>query len=82
MKIYCVYDNPNIVDRYTIIFKEYLIKDDEEYYFCVSMNHQPKHPQGFCLHDNCLLNRHLGKRILFNSLEKQQCYKCCTYWNL
>ena len=68
-----VYDSgPKTIDRYTAVFlnredyghtKEYIQRTGRDFYPCLAMNSAPFHPQGFGQHCECMLGRHLGKRI-------------------
>jgi hypothetical protein len=58
-------------DRYTAVYLDRAEWGYDKDYFsrrgnlypCVGMNSQPFHPQGFGQHSECMLGRHLGKRI-------------------
>ena len=65
------FDNGISIDRYAAIFlnradygydKEWLARRGD-FYPCLAMNAAPFHPQGFGQHAECMLGRHLGKRI-------------------
>ena len=79
-----VYDNGGkTCDRYTVVFMnradwgftpEYIRTTGCDFYPCLGMSGAPFHPQGFGQHSDCVLGKHLGKRIPFVELP-EDCQK-------
>jgi hypothetical protein len=72
-----VYDSGGSGDRYTVVFmnradygygRDYIRQTGCDFYPCVGMSGAPFHPQGICQHTDCMLGKHLGKRIPFAQL--------------
>jgi hypothetical protein len=59
------YDNGGkTYDRYTIVYNEPpRIKDGARFYECFGASDHPTHPQGFGQHSECMLGRHLGRKV-------------------
>lgn len=76
-KLIRCYDNGGVsLDRYTVVFTGNYRDSTGQQYMYVSMNHQPTHPQGVCMHGGSFnpIDRpkysHLGKRVTFDALPK------------
>jgi len=64
----------NYCDRYTVAFKGYRVIGYGMIYPYLASSCFPFHPQGFGQHGESkefLTGRHLGKRVLFDSLPEQ-----------
>lgn len=60
------YDNGGeTIDRYTVV---YTSENIGGVYACIGMSGNPMAPNGFGQHSECVLGKHLGKRILFKDL--------------
>lgn len=74
MKIKAIYDNGGkTIDRYTIAFDEitgYIESDGitQPKYKCLTLSSDPDWPQGFSQWIECILGKHLGKKITFKEL--------------
>ena len=57
-------------DRYTAVYLDqpYYREHDGKTFHCVSMNHEPFHPQGIGPHGAAVCGKHLGKRVPMDSL--------------
>ena len=61
------------MDRYTVVYMEQP-ENGHNMFACVGMNDSPFHPQGIGQHSACMIGRHLGKRIPFETLP-EDCQK-------
>ena len=74
MKIKECYDTEGWYDRYTIVFKDSRPNPDpnnphRRLYMCLGMNDTPENPSfGISQFGECILGKHLGKKIAFNDL--------------
>ena len=68
-RIRCYDSGPNKgADRYTVVYMDRAHSGGGKLYPCVGMSASPLHPQGIGQHSDCILGRHLGKRIRFRNL--------------
>jgi hypothetical protein len=66
--IIAIYDNSGkTMDRYTVVFDTYS-NEKHTQYDCLGMSNNPDDPQGFSQMFDCILGKHLGKRIKFSDL--------------
>jgi hypothetical protein len=66
MKILEIRDNEGqTADLFTVVYDE---REHSGLYACVSMNHEPFHPQGIGMHCSAMPGHHLGKKISFSDL--------------
>lgn len=64
-----VYDNEGeTFDRYTIVLTRRQWPADRGFYTCLGLSSYPTHPQGFSQFSECMLGKHLGKRIAWDAL--------------
>lgn len=67
IRCYDLGDKRKSIDRYTVCYMD-MPEGRNNLFSCVGMNAYPFHPQGFGQHSTAMPGKHLGKRILFNSL--------------
>ena len=74
MKIIAIYDNPRVADRFTVVLNERRRSAGKWLYTYLGVNECPTDPSyGFSQCGECVLGRHLGKKIKFEDLpEKTQ----------
>jgi hypothetical protein len=66
--VIAIYDNENVIDRYTVFFNELdgIFSDNTKYYKCLSMSENPL--SGVYHFGSGILGKHNGKPISFEEL--------------